>query len=213
MADENPSQVICFLNYDEFFAYNFPFIDHTPDGVPRPALDIDEATRLILMKLHVTKIVPPGESDGQALPVVHFKGVSKSLHGSCEEDAGTVSDVRGEINISGDSFFPPPFFSLPTHPFPVSLDSLTDMAQVRAVSPPRATFAGPPSPSSTARSAGVARASRSGACARPAASSATGSTRTTTPTGRAARPPTGRLPAPSPRTTGCTSDTAVSSIS
>ena len=71
--------------------------------MPRPALDRGEATRLILMKIHVTSIEPPGEEDGQALPVVHFKGFSRSLDGTWDENAN--SDLRGEINIHGGCRF------------------------------------------------------------------------------------------------------------
>ncbi len=67
--------------------------------MPRQSLDIGEATRLILMKMHVTRIEPPAEEDGQELPVVHFKGFSRSLDGSWDENAN--SDLRGEINLHG----------------------------------------------------------------------------------------------------------------
>lgn len=52
------------------------------------------------MKIHVTKIEPPGPEDGQDLPVVHFEGFSRSLDGSWDENAN--SDLRGEVNFYGD---------------------------------------------------------------------------------------------------------------
>ena len=91
---------MCFLDYNDFFNYNFPGSDHLPSSVPRHALDVGEATRLILMKIHVTKIEAPGPEDGQELPVVHFEGFSRSLDGSWDENAN--SDLRGEVNIYGD---------------------------------------------------------------------------------------------------------------
>ncbi|EON97395.1 putative f-box domain-containing protein [Phaeoacremonium minimum UCRPA7] len=92
-------RVVCFLDYNDFFNYNFPGSDHLPSSVPRHALDVGEATRLILMKIHVTKIEAPGPEDGQELPVVHFEGFSRSLDGSWDENAN--SDLRGEVNIYG----------------------------------------------------------------------------------------------------------------
>src|SRR3569833_301350 len=111
-ANFENTQVVCFLDYNDFFSYNFPIADPLPDNVPRPSLDIGEATRLILMKIHVTKIEPPGENDGQELPVVYFKGFSRSLDAAWDENAN--SDLRGEINIHGGFPFPParPFSDL-----------------------------------------------------------------------------------------------------
>jgi hypothetical protein len=64
-----------------------------PPNVPRPVLDVGEATRLIIMRIKVTSVEPPGEDDGQDLPVVHFKGVSRSLDDSWDDNAN--SDLRG----------------------------------------------------------------------------------------------------------------------
>jgi hypothetical protein len=88
-------RIVCFLDYNDFFSYNFPIGDDIPDNVPRPVLDIGEATRVILMKIHITKIEPPGPGDGQALPVVHFKGISRSLDGTWDENAN--SGLRGRV--------------------------------------------------------------------------------------------------------------------
>lgn len=53
-----------------------------------------EATRLIMMRIHVTSIEEPGPEDGQDLPVVHFQGVSRSLDDSFDNNAN--SDIRGK---------------------------------------------------------------------------------------------------------------------
>ncbi|KAK0643642.1 hypothetical protein B0T16DRAFT_186983 [Cercophora newfieldiana] len=82
-------RVVCFLDYNDFFNYNFPVADEIPANVPRPALDVGEAIRLILMKIHVTKI-EQSETDS---PIVHFKGFSRSLDGSWDDNAN--SDLRG----------------------------------------------------------------------------------------------------------------------
>ncbi len=92
-------RVVCFLDYTDFFAYNFNAENQPPPNVPRPAVDVGEATRLILMKLHVTGVEPPGPGDGQALPVVHFRGISRSLDDSWDENAN--SNLRGMGGIRG----------------------------------------------------------------------------------------------------------------
>lgn len=92
-------RVVCFLDYNDFFAYNFPMGDLIREDVPRPALNRGEATRLIAMKIHVTSIEPPGPNDGQDLPVVHFRGVSRSLDNSWDDNAN--SDLRGTYALDG----------------------------------------------------------------------------------------------------------------
>lgn len=67
--------------------------DLIPDDAPRPALNARGATRLIVMKLEVTSIEDPEPEDGQDLPVVHFKGVSRPLDDTMYESAS--SDLRG----------------------------------------------------------------------------------------------------------------------
>ena len=66
------------------------------------------AIRLIRIKLYVTKIDPPGSGDedeegddgmdwsrfqGERLPVVHFRGTSRSMHASWDPNAN--SRIRG----------------------------------------------------------------------------------------------------------------------
>lgn len=46
------------------------------------------------MKLRVTSVEPPDENDGKDLPVVHFRGISRSMHPSHDPNAN--SDIRGE---------------------------------------------------------------------------------------------------------------------
>ncbi|KAI8624253.1 hypothetical protein F5Y19DRAFT_320085 [Xylariaceae sp. FL1651] len=92
-------RVVCFLDYTDFFAYNFAAEEQPPSHVPRPAIDVGEATRLILMRIFVTAVEPPGPEDGQDLPVVHFKGVSRSLDHSFDENAD--SDIRGITLLRG----------------------------------------------------------------------------------------------------------------
>ncbi|KAH8750559.1 F-box domain-containing protein [Diaporthe sp. PMI_573] len=104
-------RVVCFLDYNDFFAYNFPPHDDLPDHLPRHALDEVEATRLIVVKIRVTRIEPPGPEDGQSLPVVHFEGFSKSLDSSLDENAnsGLTGSVRltreGEVRWTSHSIF------------------------------------------------------------------------------------------------------------
>ncbi len=86
-------RVVCFLDYTELYDFNFSDVQPAADQ-PRPPLDTEEATRLIAMKVKVTKIEPPGEEDGKALPVVHFKGLSSSLRPSWDPNAN--SRIRGK---------------------------------------------------------------------------------------------------------------------
>ncbi|KAF5000965.1 hypothetical protein FGRMN_1335 [Fusarium graminum] len=84
----------------DFFAFNFGFNDNelvAPDAT-RPPLDVGEATRLIMMRIHVTSLEPPGPEDGQELPVVHFRGVSRSLDDSFDDNAN--SDIRGTARLT-----------------------------------------------------------------------------------------------------------------
>ncbi|KAM5348214.1 hypothetical protein ACJ41O_008038 [Fusarium nematophilum] len=109
-------QIVCFLDYSDFFAYNFPDHDFVGPDTPRPALDVGEATRLIMMRIHVTGVQEPGPEDGQGLPVVHFRGVSRSLDDSFDDNAnsnlrafatkGTVRLTRhGEVRWTTQSIF------------------------------------------------------------------------------------------------------------
>lgn len=93
--------MVCFLDYSDFFSYNFPIGDHQPENVPRPALDVGEATRTIIMALVVTK-VEPAEEDGSGFPVVHFKGLSRSLDRHLDENA--FSDILGEHGVPMTDF-------------------------------------------------------------------------------------------------------------
>jgi hypothetical protein len=90
-------QVVCFLDYSDFFQFNFTLDSLIPTNTPRPPLHVGEATRLITMTLHVTSIEPPGPDDGQELPVVHFEGVSCSIDDSMDDNAH--SGIRGELSL------------------------------------------------------------------------------------------------------------------
>ena len=45
------------------------------------------------MNLKATRIEEPGPDDGQALPVVHFTGISRSMHANWDPNANSV--IRG----------------------------------------------------------------------------------------------------------------------
>ncbi|KAJ1331749.1 F-box-like domain-containing protein [Microdochium nivale] len=93
-------RAVCFLDYSDFFAYNFAQEPHhsLPASVPRPAIDVGEATRLILMKIAVTEVEEPGPEDGQGMPVVHFRGLSRSLDDSWDDNAN--SDLAGTVRLT-----------------------------------------------------------------------------------------------------------------
>ena len=86
-------RVVCFLDYTELFSFNFS--SQQNDLQPRPPLDAGEAFRLIVCKLHVTRIEGPGEDDGQSMPVVYFEGNSSSVKPSWDPNAN--SKIRGEV--------------------------------------------------------------------------------------------------------------------
>jgi len=90
-------RVICFLDYTEFYDYNF-VASPPPPGQPRPPLNTDEATRLIIMRIKATKAEAPGELDGQELPVVHFAGTSHSMH--AHRDPNANSRIRGTVRLT-----------------------------------------------------------------------------------------------------------------
>ncbi|KAH6979517.1 hypothetical protein EDB82DRAFT_449350 [Fusarium venenatum] len=91
-------RIVCFLDYSDFFAFNFGGRDLIAPDAPRHTLDVGEATRLIMMRINVTSIEEPGPEDGQDLPVVHFRGVSRSLDDSFDNNAN--SDIRGTARLT-----------------------------------------------------------------------------------------------------------------
>ncbi|KAG7416262.1 hypothetical protein Forpe1208_v006372 [Fusarium oxysporum f. sp. rapae] len=91
-------QIVCFLDYSDFFAFNFGDPELITADAPRPPLDVGEATRIIMMKVNVTSIEEPGTEDGQELPVVHFRGVSRSLDDSFDDNAN--SNIRGTARLT-----------------------------------------------------------------------------------------------------------------
>ncbi|KAK6497034.1 hypothetical protein TWF481_002012 [Arthrobotrys musiformis] len=103
-------RVVCFLDYHDFYAFNFGSLAPA-DGGPRPPIDIREAIRFIKLGITVTKVEPPGPEDGQALPVVHFKGASRLMPAFSDPNAnseltGTVRLTReGEIRWTSFSIF------------------------------------------------------------------------------------------------------------
>ncbi|KAH7249036.1 uncharacterized protein BKA55DRAFT_594856 [Fusarium redolens] len=81
----------------DFFAFNFGDPELITADAPRPPLDVGEATRIIMMKVNVTSIEEPAPEDGQELPVVHFRGVSRSLDDSFDDNAN--SNIRAGVNV------------------------------------------------------------------------------------------------------------------
>ena len=90
-------RVVCFLDYTELFAYNFSTEAIARDH-PRPPLSTDEAIRMIVMHIKITKIEPPGPNDGQALPVVHFHGNSRPRYAHWDRNA--IAHVRGYVRLT-----------------------------------------------------------------------------------------------------------------
>lgn len=89
-------QMVCFLDYRDFFHFNFPEGDTIPAEMPQRPLNEEEETRLVIMKLHVTRIEPPSEDDHPEYPVVHFEGISHSMDNPWDDNAN--SNLRGEMS-------------------------------------------------------------------------------------------------------------------
>ncbi|KAK5129546.1 hypothetical protein LTR08_003167 [Meristemomyces frigidus] len=125
-------RVVCFLDYNDLYAFNFS--ERIPDDQLREPLDIEEGIIDLEEALQVTRIEPPGSGDedvseygedgeesgdgmdwsgfvGERLPVVHFRGNSRSLHASWDPNAnsrirGTVRQTpEGEIRWTTFSIF------------------------------------------------------------------------------------------------------------
>ncbi|UKZ73830.1 hypothetical protein TrVFT333_001483 [Trichoderma virens FT-333] len=91
-------RIVCFLDYNDFFSYNFTNPER--DQSPLHTLDVGEATRLIIMRIHVTKIEQAGPDSefSSDLPIVHYEGVSRPLDDSWDDNAS--SDLRGTVGLT-----------------------------------------------------------------------------------------------------------------
>lgn len=111
LTDGETPKVVCFLDYNDFYRFNFSDSRPLPLSTSRPPITTQEAIRLITLKLHVTKIEPPQPHTPHSLPTVHFKGTSRSMHSHWDPNAnstivGTVSPtVEGEIRWTTLSVF------------------------------------------------------------------------------------------------------------
>ncbi|KAK4954279.1 hypothetical protein LTR10_007709 [Elasticomyces elasticus] len=102
-------RVVCFLDYNDLYAFNFS--NRITNDEEREPIDTEEGIIDLEEILQVTKIEPPGSGDegedeeddgmdwsnfrGERLPVVHFRGNSRSLHASWDPNAN--SKIRGTV--------------------------------------------------------------------------------------------------------------------
>ncbi|TLS28254.1 hypothetical protein PpBr36_01288 [Pyricularia pennisetigena] len=102
-------RVICFLDYGDFFNFNFHngVVEHTGELVtndmPRPIALAGEAARLMMMKIHVTKIEKlegRDEDKGSDAVVVHFSGFTELLHGFGSQNLS--STIKGNVRLTPD---------------------------------------------------------------------------------------------------------------
>jgi hypothetical protein len=93
-------RIVCYLDWTDFQTFNFdePTL---PLAQRRGPLDTQEAIRLIVMRLRITRIKESGPEDGD-MPVVHFQGLSKSLH--MHWDPQPSSRVHGMFTCSPLTF-------------------------------------------------------------------------------------------------------------
>lgn len=87
-------RVVCFLDYNDFYLFNFRDNLENPDT--RNPIATEEAIRLITLKLFATRIEAPGEFDNPSMPVVHFQGSSQSMHPSWDPNANSA--IRGKAS-------------------------------------------------------------------------------------------------------------------
>ena len=85
-------------DYNDFFSFNFPHGNYLEGLEPRPPLNVGEAMRLILVRMRVNKIEPPGKDDHPDYPVVYFVGFSRALDGAWDDNAD--SDLRGCVRMT-----------------------------------------------------------------------------------------------------------------
>ena len=90
-------RVVCFLDYSDLHAYNFPR-ENPPDDEPREPLEQEEAIRLITMKLRATRIEPGGPKQAPGSVVTYFEGTSRSMHVGWDPNAN--SGIRGKFTPS-----------------------------------------------------------------------------------------------------------------
>ncbi|KAL1389877.1 hypothetical protein HDK64DRAFT_268663 [Phyllosticta capitalensis] len=95
-------RIVLFLDYNDL--YNFNFSQGTiPNTMPRPPLQKSQATRFIVVRLHVTRIEPITRDGEQQLPKVYFEGDSRSYeHGTVQDGQSTIKghvrqNPEGEI--------------------------------------------------------------------------------------------------------------------
>ncbi|KAF1911944.1 hypothetical protein BDU57DRAFT_551544 [Ampelomyces quisqualis] len=97
------SRIVCFLDYNDLYAYNFSAqaLKH-PSDTPREPLITDEAIRHIIMDISVTEIVPATDKDdSDALPVVYFAGISRSVDATWDPNAN--SKIRGSVRLTREA--------------------------------------------------------------------------------------------------------------
>lgn len=95
------SRIVCFLDYNDLHDFNFGAAALAlPSHELRAPLNVEEATRHIIMNLKVTAIREPGQFDNPELPVVEFTGQSRSV--DVHWDPNANSKIRGSVSLTPD---------------------------------------------------------------------------------------------------------------
>ena len=95
------TQIVCFLDYTDLFNHNFSKeAKKVPADEPRPAVNTEGDIRHIIMNLRVTDVTAPGPFDNPSLPVVHFRGISRSIENQWDPNAN--SGIRGTVRLTAD---------------------------------------------------------------------------------------------------------------
>ncbi|KAL9607027.1 MAG: hypothetical protein Q9167_008019 [Letrouitia subvulpina] len=90
-------RIVCFLDYRDLYDFNFSGTQ-PPSNQPRPPIETEEEIRFIIMKVYVTGLSPPGDEDGKALPVAHFRGTAKLVPPFGDENDD--SKLRGIVRLT-----------------------------------------------------------------------------------------------------------------
>ena len=86
-------RLVCMLDYDDLAAFN-----SAPER--RFPVMANEAMRLIVERMWITGVEPPGPEDDAAWPVVHFYGSSIPQHAHADPTASGYANVKGYARMS-----------------------------------------------------------------------------------------------------------------
>ncbi|KAK8163200.1 hypothetical protein BC567DRAFT_232959 [Phyllosticta citribraziliensis] len=88
-------RIVNFLDYSDLYQFNL-ISRNRPNSESLPPLAKTDATRFLVVRLHVTKIEPVTRDGKKQLPVVYFEGDSR-IHEDFDAIPGFYSTTRGHV--------------------------------------------------------------------------------------------------------------------